>query len=100
MPKQHDGIFQPLFLSKRSISFPTLPVLKGKNLKYYYHVKGDSSELHCEWQRTIFVSLSLGQTAHDSLYSLPTIVNYHTRDETGKTIIGDYHEEFEQAQYE
>ena len=31
--------------------------------------------------------------------SLVTIMNYHTRGETAKTII-DYHEEFEQAQNE
>jgi len=54
--------------------------------------------MHYEWQRT-FASLSLGQTAHDSLFSLLAIIKYHTRGQTGKTII-EYHEEFEQAQDE
>ena len=31
--------------------------------------------------------------------SLQTIINYHARGQTGKTII-DYHEEFEQVQSE
>jgi len=31
--------------------------------------------------------------------SLLTVINYHTRGQTAKTII-DYHEEFEQAQNE